>query len=135
MSELIAHLDFSAVFHLSWLFHLAPPSLGAASSATDLGLWGLLIAVIAGAHKVGTPFLFVSLGECITEKSGRVNLGLEGTLVMGAMTGFAIQPGQDRLPLGVGVCWRRLVSVLCWERSTPRFAICPASITSPSVFR
>ena len=37
-----------------------------------------------GAIRVSTPFLFVSLGECLTEKSGRVNLGLEGTLVMGA---------------------------------------------------
>jgi ABC-type uncharacterized transport system permease subunit len=39
---------------------------------------------------VSTPFLFVSLGECLTEKSGRVNLGLEGTLVMGAMSGYGI---------------------------------------------
>ena len=62
----------------------------AADPATDLGRWGLLFAIIGGAIRVGTPFLFVSLGECITEKSGRVNLGLEGTLVMGAMTGYAI---------------------------------------------
>src|SRR5436853_5895188 len=53
-------------------------------------LWMLLIAVIGGAVRVGTPFLFVSLGECITEKSGRVNLGLEGTLVLGAMSGYAM---------------------------------------------
>lgn len=57
---------------------------------TDLGLWSLPIAVFGGAIRVGTPFLFVSLGECLTEKSGRVNLGLEGTLVMGAMTGYGI---------------------------------------------
>jgi simple sugar transport system permease protein len=31
----------------------------------------------------------VALGECLTEKSGRVNLGLEGTLVLGAMVGYA----------------------------------------------
>ena len=37
-----------------------------------------------------TPFLFVSLGECITERSGRINLGLEGTLVMGAMSAYGI---------------------------------------------
>src|SRR5438876_12374181 len=59
-------------------------------AATDLGLWGLAIAVFGGAIRVGTPFLFVSLGECLTEKSGRVNLGLEGTLVMGAMTAYAV---------------------------------------------
>jgi general nucleoside transport system permease protein len=56
---------------------------------TDLGLWTVLLAVLAGAIRVGTPFLFVSLGECLTEKSGRINLGLEGTLVLGAMVGYA----------------------------------------------
>ena len=59
-------------------------------AATDLGLWALPVAVFGGAIRVGTPFLFVSLGECITERSGRVNLGLEGTLVMGAMTGYGV---------------------------------------------
>jgi ABC-type uncharacterized transport system permease subunit len=48
------------------------------------------LAVLAGAIRVSTPFLFVSLGELLTEKSGRINLGLEGTLVMGAMSGYAI---------------------------------------------
>jgi len=62
----------------------------AAEPVTDVGRWGLLLAIVGGAIRVGTPFLFVSLGECITEKAGRVNLGLEGTLVMGAMTGYAI---------------------------------------------
>jgi simple sugar transport system permease protein len=38
--------------------------------------------------RVGTPYLFVSLGECLTEKSGRINLGLEGVLVLSAMTAF-----------------------------------------------
>ena len=56
---------------------------------TDLGLWTVVLAVVAGAIRVGTPFLFVSLGECLTEKSGRINLGLEGTLVLGAMVGYA----------------------------------------------
>jgi ABC-type uncharacterized transport system permease subunit len=52
-------------------------------------LWGnLLLAILGGAVRVGTPFLFVSLGECLTEKSGRINLGLEGVLVLSAMAGF-----------------------------------------------
>ncbi len=55
-----------------------------------LGLWGVPLAVFGGAVRVSTPFLFVSLGECITERSGRINLGLEGTLVMGAMTGYGV---------------------------------------------
>ena len=55
--------------------------------SVEIGL-DLLLAIIGGAVRVGTPFLFVSLGECLTEKSGRINLGLEGVLVFSAMAGF-----------------------------------------------
>ncbi len=55
----------------------------------SIDLWlDVIIAVLGGAIRVGTPFLFVSLGECLTEKSGRINLGLEGVLVLSAMAGF-----------------------------------------------
>jgi simple sugar transport system permease protein len=43
----------------------------------------------------------VSLGECVTEKSGRVNLGLEGTLVMGAMSAYGISYLSGSAWLGV----------------------------------
>jgi simple sugar transport system permease protein len=46
-------------------------------------------AMMAGSLRVSTPFLFVSLGECLTEKSGRINLGNEGVLVLGAMVAYA----------------------------------------------
>jgi len=69
--------------------------------ATDLGWWGVPIAVLGGALRVSTPFLFVSLGECITEKSGRINLGLEGILVTGAMTGYAVSYVSGNPWLGV----------------------------------
>jgi general nucleoside transport system permease protein len=48
----------------------------------------LFCGLIGGALRVGVPFLFVSLGECLTEKSGRINLGLEGVLVLSAMAAF-----------------------------------------------
>jgi simple sugar transport system permease protein len=48
-----------------------------------------LIAMLGGAIRVSTPFMFVALGECLTEKSGRINLGLEGSLVLGAMVAYA----------------------------------------------
>ncbi|MEO1830627.1 MAG: ABC transporter permease [Pseudomonas sp.] len=56
----------------------------------DLDLATFFLALLAGAIRVGTPFIFVSLGECLTEKSGRINLGLEGILVSGAMAGYAV---------------------------------------------
>jgi general nucleoside transport system permease protein len=68
---------------------------------TDLGWWGVPIGVLGGALRVSTPFLFVSLGECITEKSGRINLGLEGILVMGAMSGYAVSYSTGSPWLGV----------------------------------
>ena len=55
---------------------------------SDFPVLDVLLAVLGGAIRVGTPFLFVSLAECLTEKSGRINLGLEGVLVFSAMAGF-----------------------------------------------
>ncbi len=66
-----------------------------------LGWWGVPLAVLGGAIRASTPFLFVSLGECLTEKSGRINLGLEGTLVMGAMSAYGIAYLTDWPWLGV----------------------------------
>ena len=71
------------------------------ADVTGIGAWGVPLAVAAGAVRIGTPFLFVSLGECLTEKSGRVNLGLEGTLVMGAMSAYAISYYSGSAWLGV----------------------------------
>src|ERR1043166_2231257 len=68
---------------------------------SGLGLWGPPLAILSGAVRVSTPFLFVSLGECITEKSGRINLGLEGTLIMGAMVGYAASYGTGNPWVGV----------------------------------
>ncbi len=67
----------------------------------ELGWWGVPIGVLGGALRVSTPFLFVSLGECITEKSGRINLGLEGILITGAMSGYAVSYVTGNPWLGV----------------------------------
>ncbi len=68
---------------------------------TAIGLWGVPLAILAGAIRVSTPFVFVSLGETITERSGRINLGLEGTLVFGAMTAYAVAVMSGSAWLGV----------------------------------
>jgi ABC-type uncharacterized transport system permease subunit len=87
--------------------------------ATGLGWWGVLIAVIGGAIRVSTPYLFVSLGETLTEKGGRVNLGLEGILVMGAMSGYGIAylTGQPWLGVlvagGAGASLALLHGLIC----------------------
>ncbi|QKK34799.1 ABC transporter permease (plasmid) [Rhizobium indicum] len=68
---------------------------------TGIGIWGVPLAIFAGAVRVSTPFIFVSLGEAITERSGRINLGLEGTLVFGAMTAYAVAVMTGSPTLGV----------------------------------
>ncbi|MGA1133155.1 MAG: ABC transporter permease [Prochlorotrichaceae cyanobacterium] len=55
-----------------------------------IGWWGVPLGIIAGTLRGSAPFLFVSLGECLTEKSGKINLGLEGTLLTGAMSAYAV---------------------------------------------
>ena len=67
--------------------------------------------------------MFVSLGECITERSGRVNLGLEGTLVMGAMSGYGVSYLTGSAWLGVlaaGCIGGLLGSVHGWLCGKPR---------------
>ncbi|MBU6259093.1 MAG: ABC transporter permease [Burkholderiales bacterium] len=81
-------------------------------SATHL--LDLLLAIVGGAVRVGTPFLFVSLGECLTEKSGRINLGLEGVLVFSAMAGFggAYLSGSAWLGVLLAGCSGALLALL-----------------------
>src|SRR3979490_1686329 len=71
------------------------------SAPTDLGLWSIPLVVLGRAILMGTPYLYVSLGECITEKAGRVNLGQEGNLFLGALTGFAVSYQTGSPWLGV----------------------------------
>lgn len=59
-------------------------------AAAGLGWWGVPLGIVAGTLRGSAPFLFVSLGECLTEKSGKINLGLEGTLLMGAMSAYGV---------------------------------------------
>jgi general nucleoside transport system permease protein len=61
----------------------------------------LLIAMLGGAIRVSTPFMFVALGEALTEKAGRINLGLEGNLVLGAMVAYAVSLHSGSPWLGV----------------------------------
>ena len=48
----------------------------------------LFIALIVAAITYGTPLLFGTLGEILTEKSGNLNLGVEGIMFMGGAIGL-----------------------------------------------
>jgi simple sugar transport system permease protein len=89
----------------------------------DGGVSSVALAVLGGSIRISTPFLFVSLGECLTEKSGRVNLGLEGTLVMGAMGAYGVSYLSGSPWLGVlaaGALGVVLGALHAWLCSRPR---------------
>lgn len=49
----------------------------------------LITSILAVTIRAGTSLVFATIGEIYTERSGVLNLGLEGTMLMGAMSGFA----------------------------------------------
>ncbi len=50
----------------------------------------LILNTIARALAFSTPLLWAALGEIYTERSGVVNLGVEGMMIMGAVVGFMV---------------------------------------------
>ena len=59
---------------------------------------GLFIAAVLA----GTPLLLGALGEILTEKSGNLNLGVEGMMFMGAITGLAGSYYYEQAVIGSG---------------------------------
>jgi len=60
----------------------------------------LLVVVIASGVAYGTPLLFGALGELLAERSGVLNLGVEGMMLVGAVMGFWT---VQRLHTGAGL--------------------------------
>ena len=60
----------------------------------------LLVSVLAVTIQAGTSLVFAAVGEIYTERAGILNLGLEGTLIMGAVSAFAVGYHTESLLLG-----------------------------------
>ena len=64
----------------------------------------LVVVVLASGVLYGTPLLYAALGELLAERSGVLNLGVEGMMLVGAVMGFwAVQ----RLHGATPSCWPR----------------------------
>src|SRR5205814_7738279 len=75
--------------------HQLPHQAGAGVEGTGAtgrgnGMMDNLIPILVAAVAAGTPLVFAALGELVTETSGVLNLGVEGMMLMGAVTGFAV---------------------------------------------
>ena len=64
---------------------------------------GALEAVILTIITAATPLLLAAIGELVTERSGVLNLGVEGMMIMGAVCGFAAAYTSGSALLGVAV--------------------------------
>lgn len=61
----------------------------------------LLILILQGVIVAATPLLFAAIGELVAEKSGVLNLGVEGMMIIGAVSGFAVTIETGSHSLGI----------------------------------
>ncbi len=61
----------------------------------------LVILILQGVIVAATPLLFAAIGELVVERSGVLNLGVEGMMIMGAIAGFAITLETGSHTLGI----------------------------------
>ncbi len=61
----------------------------------------LLLNILLGVAVAATPLVFASIGELVAEKSGVLNLGVEGMMIVGAVAAFAATYGSGSYVVGV----------------------------------
>jgi ABC-type uncharacterized transport system permease subunit len=60
----------------------------------------IIVNILAAMVRISTPILIAALGELVTECAGIMNLGVEGTMLMGAFTGFLVAYQTKSILLG-----------------------------------
>jgi ABC-type uncharacterized transport system permease subunit len=68
---------------------------------SELSTMVIILGIIHSGIRLATPYLFASLGETISQRSGVLNLGTEGIMLMGAFFGFYVTFVTDNPWLGV----------------------------------
>ena len=59
-----------------------------------------LVPMIASTVVAATPLIYAALGETVVERSGVLNLGIEGMMLIGAVAGFAATRGSGSDAVG-----------------------------------
>lgn len=61
----------------------------------------ILVSILAGMIRIATPILFAAIGELVTQRAGIWNMGVEGTMLMGAFTAYFIATATGSVWLAV----------------------------------
>jgi general nucleoside transport system permease protein len=73
------------------------------------------VPILAGTVVAATPLIYAALGELVAERSGVLNLGVEGMMVMGAVTAFGLRiAGYPAVVAALAACLAGLVSALAF---------------------
>ncbi len=84
----------------------------------DIFIMGFFISLLASTIRLATPIMIPALGQIYTQRAGILNLGVEGTMLMGAVTGFAVAVHAGSLWLGLlagiatGMLWSLIMAFL-----------------------
>ncbi len=70
-----------------------------------------LVGLLAATLRVATPLIYATVGEVLTERAGILNLGIEGTMFLGAFVGFAVAARSAEAGFG-GYLWLGLLAAV-----------------------
>ncbi len=68
---------------------------------SDLFTFPVLIGILYSTIRLATPYLYAAIGETFAQRSGVLNLGVEGMMLMGAFSGFYVGMTTGNLWLGL----------------------------------
>jgi len=68
---------------------------------SDLFNMTVILGILSSGIRLATPYLFASIGEAYSQRSGVLNLGVEGQMLLGAFFAFYIAKLTGNLWLGV----------------------------------
>jgi len=87
-----------------------------------------VMAIVASAAAAATPLVYAALGELVVERTGVLNLGVEGMMLVGALSGFAVGFSSGSLTLaylaaaGAGAALALLFAILSLSLQTNQVA-------------
>ena len=82
-----------------------------------MDLQTFIVGFLAATLRIATPLIFGTLGELISERAGILNLGIEGTMLLGAFVGFEVTLVSGSLEVGLAAA----------IAAGGRYCRCPAS--------